>query len=144
MPGLAGVGEVARSVWDLEPLADHYRDLNRRIEALMAFLEQVEHGVEVDAEALFFAAMDLQNEVMEMILTEDPCLPPELLPADWPSQRTHELAHAVTAAIDRLEQVSERYEYLFHLIQGMEVLEVFRSSFEGDVGFHWPGAEEAG
>jgi len=78
-----------------------------------------------------------------MILTEDPCLPPELLPPDWPGQRTHELAHAVTAAIDRLEHVSERYEFLFHLIQGMEVLEVFRFRFEGDVGFRWPEAQEA-
>ncbi|MBN1976025.1 MAG: hypothetical protein JW918_01380 [Anaerolineae bacterium] len=143
MPGLAGVGELARSVWNLEPLAEHYRDINRRIEAFMAFLEQLGPGGEIDAEAVFFAAMDLQNEVMEMILTEDPCLPPELLPSDWPGQRTHELAHAVTAAIDRLEHVSERYEYLFHLIQGMEVLEVFRAGFEGDVGFHWPGVEEA-
>jgi DNA-binding transcriptional regulator PaaX len=75
-----------------------------------------------------------------MILTEDPCLPPELLSSDWPGQRTHELAHAVTAAVDRLEQVSEQYEYLFHLIQGMEVLEVFRS--EGDDAFHWPHEHE--
>jgi len=144
MPGLASVRELARSVWDLEPLAEHYRDINRRVEAFMAFLEQVGQGGEIDAEAVFFTAMDLQNEMLEMILTEDPCLPPELLPSDWPGQRTHELAHAVTAAIDRLEHVSERYEYLFHLIQGMEVLEVFRASFEGDVGFYWPGAEEAG
>lgn len=143
MPGLAGVRELAATVWDLGPLADHYRDLNRRVEAFMASLERAGQGGEIDAEAVFFAAMDLQNEVIEMILTEDPCLPPELLPPDWPGQRTHELAHAVTAAIDQLEQVSERYAYLFHLIQGMEVLEVFRPGFEGDVGFHWPGAEEA-
>jgi phenylacetic acid degradation operon negative regulatory protein len=144
MPGLAGVRELAGTVWDLESLAQHYRDLNRRIEAFLAFLEQVGQGGEIDAEAVFFAAMDLQNEVIEMILTEDPCLPPELLPPDWPGQRTHELAHAVTAAIDCLEHVSERYEFLFHLIRGMEVLEVFRFRFEGDVGFRWPGAEEAG
>ncbi|MFN2269874.1 MAG: PaaX family transcriptional regulator C-terminal domain-containing protein [Anaerolineae bacterium] len=144
MPGLASVRELAGAVWDLEPLAEHYRDLNRRVEAFTAFLEQLGQGGEIDAEAIFFAAMDLQNEVMEMILTEDPCLPPELLPSEWPGQRTHELAHAVTAAIDRLEQVSEQYEYLFHLIQGMEVLEVFRDSFEGDVGFHWPEEEAAG
>jgi phenylacetic acid degradation operon negative regulatory protein len=143
MPGLASVRELARSVWDLEPLAEHYRDINRRVEAFMAFLGQVGRGGEIDAEAIFFAAMDLQNEMLEMILAEDPCLPPELLSPDWPGQRTHELAHAVTAAIDRLEQVSEQYEYLFHLIQGMEVLEVFRDSFDGDVGFHWPG-EAAG
>jgi phenylacetic acid degradation operon negative regulatory protein len=144
MPGLAGVRELAHNVWDLDPLAEHYSDLNRRVEAFMAFLEQVGQGGEIDAEAIFFAAMDLQNEVLEMILTEDPCLPSELLLPDWPGQRTHELAHAVTAAIDRLEHVSERYEYLFHLIQGMEVLEVFRDSFEGDVGFRWPGEEAAG
>jgi phenylacetic acid degradation operon negative regulatory protein len=144
MPGLAGVRELALSVWDLEPLAEHYRDINCRVEAFMAFLEQVVQGGEIDAEAIFFSAMDLQNEMLEMILTEDPCLPPELLPSDWPGQRTHELAHAVTAAVDRLEHVSEQYEYLFHLIQGMEVLEVFRDSFEGDVGFYWPGEEAAG
>jgi phenylacetic acid degradation operon negative regulatory protein len=144
MPGLASVRELAGTVWDLKPLAEHYRDMNRRVEAFMAFLEQVGQGEEIDVEAAFFTAMDLQNEMIEMILTEDPCLPPALLPSDWPGQRTHELAHAVTAAVDRLEHASERYEYLFHLIQGMEVLEVFRSSFEGDVGFHWPGEEEAG
>jgi len=143
MPGLVGVRELVGTVWDLESLAERYRDLNDRMEASMAFLEQVGQGGEVDAEALFFEAMDLQNEMMEMILTEDPCLPPELLPPDWPGQRTHELAHAVTAAIDRLEHVSERYEFLFHLIQGMEVLEVFRFRFEGDVGFRWPEAQEA-
>jgi phenylacetic acid degradation operon negative regulatory protein len=144
MPGLASVRELARSVWDLEPLAEHYHDINRRVKAFMASLEQVEQGEEIDAETVFFEAMDLQNEVLEMILTEDPCLPPELLPSDWPGQRTHELAHAVTAAVDRLEPVSERYEFLFHLIQGMEVLEVFRPGFEGDLGFRWPEAEEAG
>jgi phenylacetic acid degradation operon negative regulatory protein len=144
MPGLAGVHELVGTVWDLESLAEHYRDLNDRIEAFLAFLEQAGQGGEIDAEALFFEAMDLQNEVIEMILAEDPCLPPELLPSDWPSQRTHDLAHAVTAAVDRLEHVSERYEFLFHLIQGMEVLEVFRFRFEGDVGFRWPGEEDAG
>jgi phenylacetic acid degradation operon negative regulatory protein len=143
MPGLAGVRELADTVWDLDSLAQHYCDLNDRIEAFLAFLEQVRQGGEINAEELFFEAMDLQNEAMEMILSEDPCLPPELLPPDWPGQRTHELAHAVTAAIDRLAPVSECYEFLFHLIQGMEVLEVFRFRFEGDVGFRWPGAEEA-
>jgi phenylacetic acid degradation operon negative regulatory protein len=141
MPGLAGVSDLACRVWDLEPLAEHYRDLNRRVEAFMAFLERVGQGEQVDAEALFFEAMDLQNELLEMILSEDPCLPPELLPSDWPGQRTHELAHAFTNSIDRIGQVSDRYEYLFHMIQGMEVLEVFRS--EGDDAFRWPEAEEA-
>jgi phenylacetic acid degradation operon negative regulatory protein len=143
MPGLASVRELAGTVWDLEPLARHYRDLNRRVEVFMAFLEQLGQGGEIDAEAIFFEAIDMQNEMLEMVLAEDPCLPPELLPSDWPGQRTHELAHAVTAAIDRLEHVPERYEYLFHLIQGMEVLEVFRPGFEGDVGFRWPRAEGA-
>jgi phenylacetic acid degradation operon negative regulatory protein len=142
MPGLAGVGELASSVWDLAPVVDRYHDLNRRIEALMVSLEQMGQGEPVDAEALFFEAMDMQTEMMDVILSEDPCLPPALLPSDWPGYRTHELAHLVTAAIDDLGQVSARYEYLFHLIQGMEILEVFRSD---DVeAFHWPEAEELG
>jgi len=136
MPGLAGIGDLARGVWNLEALAEHYRDLNRRIEALVVSLKRAGQGKQVDAERIFFAAMDLQNELMEMVLAEDPCLPAELLPSDWPGQRTHALIHALTAAVDRLEQVSEHYDYLFHLIRGMEVLEAFRP--EGDDAFHWP------
>jgi phenylacetic acid degradation operon negative regulatory protein len=143
MPGLAGVRELAHNVWDLEPLAEHYRDLNRRIQAFTASLERAGRGEQVDAEPLFFEAMDLQNELLEIILAEDPCLPPELLPPDWPGQHTHELINTLTATIDRMEQVADRYEYLFHMIQGMEVLEVFRSA--GDDAFHWPQErEEAG
>lgn len=142
MPGLAGPGDLARSVWNLESLAEHYRDLNRRIEALVASVERAGQGQQVDAERIFFAAMDLQNELVEMILAEDPCLPAGLLPSDWPGQRTHDLIHALTIAVDRLEQVSEQHEYLFHLIQGMEVLEVFRS--EEDNAFHWPQDDEVG
>ena len=62
MPGLAGVGELARGVWDLEPLAQHYRDLNRRIEAFMASLERARQGKQFDAEALFFEAMDFNPD----------------------------------------------------------------------------------
>jgi phenylacetic acid degradation operon negative regulatory protein len=142
MPGLAGVTELAHSVWDLEPVARHYSDMNRRIEALMASLGRASQGEQVDAEALFFEAMDLQTEILDVILSEDPCLPPDLLPADWPGHQTHELAHLFTAAIDGLGQVSECYEYLFYLIKGMEVLEVFR--YDGDIAFRWPEAEEAG
>lgn len=141
MTGLATVAELARSVWDLGPVMDHYHDLNRRIEVSMASLERMGQGEQVDAEVLFFEAMDMQNEMLEMILSEDPCLPPELLPPDWPGHRTHELAHQFTAAIDGLGRVSERYEYLFHMIRGMEVLEVFR--YDGDAAFRWPHTGEA-
>lgn len=133
--GVEGVGELAHRVWGLEALKAHYHDLNSRIEALLESLDRVEQGKEVDAEALFFEATDLQSEMLEIIFAEDPCLPVELLPPDWPSQRTHELIHTLTYTIDQLEPTDSRYEYLFHLIQGMEVLEAFR--FEGD-GFHWP------
>jgi DNA-binding transcriptional regulator PaaX len=141
MPGLAGVGELARGVWNLEPLADHYRDFNRRVEAFVTSLERAGQGKRVDAEAIFFAAMDLQNELMEMILAEDPCLPAELVPPGGPGRQTHELINTLTRTIDRLDQVSGRYDYLFHLIQGMEVLEAFR--FKGDDAFHWPHDEVA-
>jgi phenylacetic acid degradation operon negative regulatory protein len=138
MPGLAGVNDMARSVWDLESLAQHYCDLNRRIQALLASLERVEPG---SAEAIFFEAMDMQNELLEIILTKDPCLPTVLLPSDWPGQRTHELTHVVVNTIDHLEQVFDRYDYLFNMIQGMEVLEAFR--VEGDDALHWPEEHQA-
>ena len=62
--------------------------------------------------------------------------PAELLPPGWPSQRTHELFHTLTRTVDQLDLADGRYDYLFHLIRGMEVLETFR--LEGDDSLHWP------
>jgi len=136
VPGVESIGELAYRVWGLQALAARYRDFNSRAEALLESLKRVGHEEEVDTEAIFFGAMDLQQELLDIILAGDPCLPTELLPPDWPSQRTHELFHTLTLTIDQLELTGSRYEYLFHLIQGMEVLEAFRA--EGDDGLHWP------
>lgn len=136
MPGVESVGELVYRVWRLEELEAHYRDFNSRIEALLELLERIKRGENADAEAHFFGAMDLQGELIDIVLTEDPCLPAELLPTDWPGQRTHELIHALTRAIDRLDLADSRYDYLFHLIQGMDVLEAFRP--EGDDSLRWP------
>jgi phenylacetic acid degradation operon negative regulatory protein len=141
LPGLKHVGDLACRVWQLDTLASRYRDLNNRVEALLASLERVKRGTVVDAEAIFFEAMDLEGELIDIILSEDPCLPAELLPENWPSQHTHELIHTLIRAVDRIESLGDSYEYLFHLIQGMEVLEAFR--MEGDDSLYWPGEEEA-
>jgi phenylacetic acid degradation operon negative regulatory protein len=136
MPGVESTSELVCRVWDLEALGDRYRDLNSRIEALQSSLERVERREEVDPEALFFETMNLQSELLEIILAEDPFLPAELLPPGWPSQRTHELIHALSRTVDQLDLVSSRYEYLLYMIQGMEVLEAFR--LERYDGFRWP------
>jgi len=136
VPGVESAGDLIRRVWDLDGLAGRYRDLNERIEALQASLEQAEQTETLDPEALFFEAMSLQSELLDVIFTEDPSLPPELLPEDWPSQRTHELIHAITRTVDHLDLAGSRYEYLLYLLQGMEVLETFRP--KGDDSFRWP------
>jgi len=138
MPGVESIGELAYRVWGLEVLAARYCDFNSRAEALLESLERVkqEQGEEVDAEAIFFEALDLQGELLDIVLAGDPCLPAELLPPGWPSQRTHELFHTLTRTVDQLDLADGRYDYLFHLIRGMEVLETFR--LEGDDSLHWP------
>ncbi len=139
VPGVDDVAALAGRVWQLDDLKARYRDLNDHIQALLVSLDQAGQARELNVEALFFEAMDLQSELLDIILVEDPCLPVELLPSDWPSYRTHELVHALTRAADRLDLESGRYEHLFHLIQGMEVLEAFR--MEGDDSFRWPQDE---
>ena len=134
MPGVGSSGELAYRVWELMALETHYRDFNGRVEALLASLRGLGQGQEVDAEALFFQAMELQSELIDIILAEDPCLPKELMPSEWPGQRTHELLHTLTRTVDRLQAVATRYDYLFHLIRGMEVLEGFLPE---DDSFHW-------
>ncbi len=136
MPGVESAGEMAYRVWGLEALEARCRDFNRHAEALLESLERIKHGEDVDADALFFQALDLQGELFDIILAEDPCLPAELLPPDWPVQRTHELFHIIARTVDQLDLAGSRYDYLFHLIPGMEVLESFRP--EGDDSFHWP------
>ena len=135
MPGAGGSGELAYRVWGLRALETHYRDFNGRVDTLLASLRGLGQGQEVDAEALFFQAMELQSELIDIILVEDPCLPKELMPAEWPGQRTHELLHALTRTVGQLEAVATRYQYLFHLIHGMEVLETFLPK---DDAFRWP------
>ncbi|MCP4539628.1 MAG: hypothetical protein GY832_21030 [Chloroflexi bacterium] len=141
MPGVESVRDLIYRVWRLQDLEAHYQDVNQGMELLMASLEQIEHGEAVDIEALFFKAMSLQGELMEIVLNEDPCLPLDLLPPGWPGQRTHELTHELSTAVARLEiAADERYHYLFHALQGMEVLESFMP--EGDETFHWPESKE--
>ncbi|HDQ71866.1 MAG TPA: hypothetical protein ENN19_07185 [Chloroflexi bacterium] len=141
MPGVDDGVALVRRIWDLETLGNRYRDLNRRTEALQASLGQIKQGQAIDLEKLFFEAMNLQNELLEIIFDEDPFLPIDLLPADWPSQRTHHLIHDISRAVAKLEVAAdERYHYLFHLLRDMEVLEVFLAEDE-EVGFHWPDQE---
>ena len=142
MPGVESARDLAYWVWRLQDLEAHYLDVNQRMKLLMSSLEQIEHGEAVDVEALFFETMSLQGDLMEIILDEDPCLPLDLLPAEWPGQRTHELIHELSTIVARLEiAADERYHYLFHALQGMEVLESFMP--EGDETFHWPESEAA-
>ena len=136
VPGVESAGDLAYQVWGLGTLEARYRDFNGRVDGLLALLERAKDGEEIDVEALFFEAMDLQGEMIEIVLVDDPCLPGELLPAGWPGQRTHELLHALTRTVDRLRTVATQYHYLFHLIHGMEVMEAFLP--EGDDSFHWP------
>jgi phenylacetic acid degradation operon negative regulatory protein len=136
VPGVEGTNNLVRRVWDLDALAGRYRDLNDRIEALQTSLERAEQMETIDPEALFFEAMNLQSELLDVIFTEDPFLPPELLPDDWPSQRTHKLIHAITRTVDHLDLAGSHYEYLLYLLQGMEVLETFRP--RGDESLRWP------
>ena len=106
MPGAGSSGELAYRVWELGALETRYRDFNGRAETLI-----------------------------DVILVDDPCLPRELLPPGWPGRRTHELLHTLTHTVDQLEAVAQRYDFLFHLIRGMDVLAGFLPE---DDSFHWP------
>jgi DNA-binding transcriptional regulator PaaX len=141
IPDVENIEKLVHRVWRLEALETRYQDFNQSIEALLAMLDRLKQGGSADPELLFFDAMGLQGELLEIIMYEDPCLPIELLPSDWPGQRTHELVHILSNVIAGLEVASdESYHYLFHALRGMEVLEVFRP--EGDETFHWPGEGE--
>ena len=139
-PGQPADGNLAYQVWDLGALEHHYQDFNHHAEELMASLEQAKWGKEIGVEALFFGTMELQGELIEIILNEDPCLPAALLPPDWPGQHIHKVIQALTSAISHLDLADSRYEYLFHLVKGMELMQDFTP--EGDASWHWPSEDE--
>ena len=139
-PGQPADVNLAYQVWDLGALEHHYQDFNHHAEELMASLEQARQGGEIDIGALFFGTMELQGELIEIILNEDPCLPAALLPPNWPGQHIHDVIHALTTATSRLGLADSRYEYLFHLVKGMEMIEDFFPG--GDTSWHWPSEDE--
>jgi phenylacetic acid degradation operon negative regulatory protein len=127
MPGGENENALVYRVWGLQKLEPHYHALIGHIELMLTLLKQVKQGATVDTEKIFFQAQALQGELID-ILAQDPCLPFELLPVDWPSLRAHELFHTLVDTIVELEMVDSRYSYLLYGIPpGME-----------DLAAYWP------
>ena len=132
--GVKEPNAIAGTVWPLAALQKRYHEFNRRVERL---LRDIETKNADDRERLFFRGIDLQDEFMEIILDDDPCLPRELLPPDgWPGLPAHDLFHRLVRALSQMEPMCTTYGYFFHLVDGMEqAVEYHR---EGEFDFHPP------
>jgi len=105
---------------------------------MLSLLERARQGEVVDNEKLFFQAIAVQNELIDIIISEDPCLPLELLPPDWPSPRAHQLFHQLTDLIDQLKLVGHGYHFLLYsMVKGMETLELYWPREEQPAGQSW-------
>jgi phenylacetic acid degradation operon negative regulatory protein len=75
--------ELAAKIWDLKRLEREYRNfVTVYREELETLRERVEHGEHMDPSYTFLKRVDV-NDAFSHIISVDPQLPPELLPADW-------------------------------------------------------------
>jgi len=125
---------IAGTVWPLAALQKRYHEFNRRAGGLIRDIEAKKAN---ERERLFFRGIDLQDEFMEIILDDDPCLPRELLPPDdWPGLPAHDLFHRLVRALSQMEPMCTTYGYFFHLVDGMEQAAEYHR--EGEFDFHRP------
>lgn len=77
------VRELAAKIWDLKRLERGYREFvsNYRTE-LDVLRERVAQGERIDPSYTFLKGVEV-NDAFSRIMSVDPQLPPELLPADW-------------------------------------------------------------
>ncbi|CAN5900433.1 PaaX family transcriptional regulator C-terminal domain-containing protein [soil metagenome] len=92
--------ELARTVWDLDDLADEY---GRWEKQAVAWTEHA--GPDASDEQQFAARSQLVHEWRKFLFT-DPALPAELLPRDWPG---HSAARLFDRESARLAPAAARY-----------------------------------
>ena len=123
-------------IWNTERLASRYESLNA---AMRCMLDEIKTEPATDRfmETFFFRALDLQGKMLDIVVFEDPCLPMELLPGEqWPGREAHDLFHSLTQEMSRSPVLFDKYEFLFHFLPGMEILEQYHR--EDQKTFHWP------
>lgn len=95
----ADASEVARSVWALDRLAERYRDLVARTARA---LEDAERAEGPDA----LRCLEAVTRPIYEAVADDPALPADLLPADWPGP---ELGRSLGAALAALSPAAATY-----------------------------------
>jgi phenylacetic acid degradation operon negative regulatory protein len=103
-PGASGralrTGVDVRRVWQLDELRRHYE---RFVEELEPLRRRVRAGQVTASEALVMRTR-VMNAWRNFPL-EDPDLPAELVPADWPRPAAHELFHAIYDGLAPMAEV---------------------------------------
>jgi phenylacetic acid degradation operon negative regulatory protein len=114
---------VSSSVSRIWPLADLNRKyasmrtrLKRRIEKMSA---RIEKGSPPDSREAFLEVFVLFSEAAEIIST-DPCLPEEILPASWLGLEVQDLIHTYFHMLYGLEQ-DDPYSFLLALPDGLHI-----------------------
>lgn len=109
----ASDAEMVRSAWDLEQLAEMYRDFVARYRPVLGQLR--DGGFDTADETAFLLRVLLIHDYRRLLL-RDPSLPGVLLPADWPGQSARLLCSELYR---RLLAPSERHlDACFQLADG--------------------------
>jgi phenylacetic acid degradation operon negative regulatory protein len=104
VPGTSGrglrTGVDVRRVWQLDDLRTHYE---RFVEQFGPLRQRVRDG-QVTASAALIARTEVMN-AWRHFPREDPDLPAEFMPADWPRPAAHELFHDIYDGLGPMAEV---------------------------------------
>ncbi len=114
------IASVAKKVWPLARLSRAYSAMRtrmkRRIEAMRG---RIASGALPRSREAFLEIFNLFNEAAELI-SQDPCLPKELLPESWLGLEVQDLIHEYFHMIHGLE-LEDPYSFLLRLPEGLAI-----------------------
>lgn len=108
---VGGVGEpreLARRLWPVDDLADRYRAFVAAYETLPEVLDDMRARHERLPDAAFLPGALAMGVAFQECFTDDPLLPPELLPRPWPGRTARELVVRSRRLALRLRRAHDR------------------------------------
>jgi phenylacetic acid degradation operon negative regulatory protein len=114
------VASAVSRIWPLADLNRKYASMHTRLKSrIRRMRSRIEKGSPPDSREAFLEIFVLFSEAAE-IITVDPCLPEELLPARWLGLEVQDLIHEYFHMLYGLEQ-NDPYAFLLELPEGLHI-----------------------
>jgi phenylacetic acid degradation operon negative regulatory protein len=114
------ISSAISRIWPISEINRKYSAMRVRMKSrINKMRERIRSGSPPDAREAFIELFIVFSEAAELI-AQDPCLPTELLPANWLGLEVQDLIHEYFHVIHGLK-LKDRYSYLLELPSGLHI-----------------------